>query len=132
MAALLVSLLAVPTGCATVQTPTAPSASSCLPPARGDAQIDWVPFVVVDGQMYATSYDPEHALEESEVGDVVATVSCRIADVGDPDFRPRDGDSAYLPAGTSLHEVRGRAPGSALAALEDGTWRLFTPVDEQG
>lgn len=129
-AALLVCLLAATAGCATAEAPTTTPSSSCLPLGRGNAQIDWVPFVVVDEQMYATSYDnPVDILSEDQVGDVVATVSCRIADVGDPDFEPRDGDAAYLPAGTSLHEVRGREPEAALAALEEGTWRLFTAVD---
>lgn len=98
----------------------------CPPPVGGNAAISWVPFVVLDGQMYVTGYDsPEQVLQEDQVGDVVATVSCRIADVGDPDFVPRDGDAAYLPVGTQIHQVQGRPPGEAVAAYEEGSWRLF-------
>lgn len=101
----------------------------CPPPAGGNSEIDWVPFVVVDGQMYVRGdADMEQALEEDRVGEVVGTVSCRIAEVGDPGFEPRDGDAAYLPAGTELHQVMGRPPGEALAAFEDGAWQLFEPA----
>lgn len=89
-----------------------------------------MPFVVVDGQMCATSYEsPGQVLDPEQVGDVVATVSCRIADVGNPDFEPREGDAAHLPAGTEVHRVLGRPPGEALTAREeDGVWWLFEPT----
>ncbi|WP_299037933.1 hypothetical protein [uncultured Pseudokineococcus sp.] len=118
-------------GCSSARAGEESSTPPCPPPARGDALIDWVPFVVVDGQMYATSYDSlEEVLEEDQVSDVITTVTCRIADVGDPDFEPRDGDAAYLAVGTQVHQVRGRAPAEALTAYEEGAWRLFEPVDD--
>ena len=127
--ALLCASLVLMCGCATGAA--GGSSPSCLPVTRGDSEIDWVPFVVVDGQMYATSYDSsEQVLDPEQTGDVVATVSCRIAEVGDPDFQPRDGDAAYLPVGAELRQVQGRATEEALTALEDGQWYLFTAVDE--
>lgn len=118
-------------GCSTAGARSESSAPPCPPPAHGQSLIDWVPFVVVDGQMYSTFYDdPEQVVDEEEVGAVVATVSCRIADVGDPDFEPREGDAAYLPAGTEVHQVHGRPTSEALTAHEEGTWWLFEPTEE--
>jgi len=119
----------VETSAAPPSAPASVAEPPCPPPAGGNSVIDWVPFVVVDGRMYATGYDSsKQTLDEGQVGDVVATVTCRIADVGDPDFEPREGDAAYLPASTEVHQVRGRPPGEALAAREEGRWRLFEPV----
>lgn len=118
-------------GCSTAGAGSESSTLPCPPPARGQSLIDWVPFVIIDGQMYATLYDdPEQVVDEEQVGAVVATVSCRVADLGDPDFEPREGDAAYLPAGTEVHKVHGRPTTEALTAYEEGTWWLFEPIEE--
>lgn len=121
----------------TVETTTpagVPPAGPCPPPdADGDAEIDWVPFIIVDGVMFHTTFTPDANVPESAVGDVVATVQCRIADtVGDPDFRPREGDAAYLAAGTELREVNGYRSDFRLAAWEDGAWRIYEPSEIAG
>jgi hypothetical protein len=104
-------------------------AGSCPVKAReGGAVIDWVPFVVVDGVMFRTTYTPDSVLADKRVGAVVMTVTCRIADaVDDPDFRPRTGDAAYLPPGTEVHAVIGSPVTARLAVREDGVWRLYEP-----
>jgi hypothetical protein len=91
--------------------------------------IDWVSFVVVDGVMFRTVYDPASGVPEDRVGAVVATVKCRIAGaVNDPGFRPRTGDAAYLAPGTEVHAVLGSPAGTRLTAREDGVWRLYEAV----
>ncbi|WP_345711914.1 hypothetical protein [Kineococcus glutinatus] len=82
---------------------------------------------MVDGVVYSTGYGSGSVLDEEQVGDVVASVRCRIKDVVlDPEFTPRDGDAAYLPIGTEVHAVVGSPVTTRLAVLEDGTWRLYT------
>lgn len=134
-AVLTVVVLALASGCGGDQivtagpgTGSAPSTAPCPPPdAEGDAQIDWVPFVKVDGRRYEAVQSPaENLVTESALGDVVATVSCRIGDVvGDPQFRARDGDAAYLPAGTELRTFASANPELRLAVRENGEWRVY-------
>jgi hypothetical protein len=57
-------------------------------------------------------------------------VLCRIADVvGDPDYRARDGDASYLPAGTELRRFGTADPRLRLAARVDGVWRVYEVQD---
>ncbi len=121
----------------TVETTNAagvPPAQACPPPdASGDAAIDWVPFVVIDGVMFQSTFSPEVIVPRSALGDVVSTVECRIADtVGNPDFQPRDGDAAYLPAGTELRTVDGYRTDFRLAARQHRAWRVYEPVEVPG
>lgn len=138
---LLVTLVVVAllAGCGGEQTVTAgprtepaAEAAPCPPPdAEGDAAIDWVSFVRVDGRMY-TALEPNPA-PESSLGELVATVSCEIgAVVGNPDFRARDGDAAYLPAGTELRAFADANPALRLAAHERDGWRVYEVLDVPG
>lgn len=126
MGALIAMLVLV--GC-TASTQAALPAGTCptADPGRdGGPMIDWVPFIVVGNTMFSTTYSPESELPADRVGEVVTTVRCRIGGaVDDPDFRPRDGDAAYLPAGASVHAVVGEPVSARLAAKEDGVWRLY-------
>lgn len=129
-------------GCGGDQTVTAgpgagttPSTAPCPPPdAEGNAQIDWVSFVRVDGRMYSAMYAPEqNTVPATALGDLVATVSCEIGRVvGNPDFRARDGDAAYLPAGTDLRSFAGADPALRLAVREGGEWRVYEVTDVPG
>lgn len=112
----------------------APSSSSASPPcpppdAGGTAQIGWTPFVVVGGVHYQAVW-PKVVLPETSLGEQVAVVRCRMADVvSDPAFQPRSGDAAFLPAGTVLREVSGYRHDFRLAAQEEGVWRAYEPVE---
>lgn len=111
---------------------SARAAAPCPPPdAEGDAQIDWVPFVKVDGLMYTSLQSAtENTVPEAALGDLVAAVTCRISDtVGNPDFRPRDGDASYLPVGTELRAFADADPRMRLAVREDGAWRVYEATD---
>ncbi|MDP9394937.1 MAG: hypothetical protein M3Q27_12155 [Actinomycetota bacterium] len=57
-------------------------------------------------------------------------MTCTLSDVvGDPDYRPRDGDAAFLPVGTELREIAGYRSDFRLAAHEDGRWRIYEAAD---
>ena len=109
----------------------ASTAPDCPPPdADGDAVIDWVPFVKVDGLMFQRAFSPAVTVDESDLGPTVDTVRCTIGDsVGNPDFRSRDGDASFLPVGTELRSVDGYRPDFRLAALEDGAWQVYEVDD---
>ena len=110
-----------------------PPAGPCPPPdAKGNASIGWVDSVVVDGVMLHAA-TPGGTVSPDAVGEVVATVACRIADtVSNPDFRPREGDATFLPAGAELREIVGSRPRLRLAALRDGGWHVYEAYDVPG
>jgi hypothetical protein len=71
--------------------------------------------------MYLASVEPSPPLAGTELGPVYATVTFKVADhVCDPNYRPRDGDAAYLEVGTDLYAIRGQPPAQAIAARHDG------------
>lgn len=131
LAALL--LLAV-LGCGTERGPAAGTStiSDACPPADadGDAEISWVPFVRVNGLSYQATFAPAATVTRSQLGSTVLTVKCKIADVvGNPDYHPRDGDAAFLPAGTELREINGYRSDFRLAAWDDGAWHVYEVDD---
>ena len=120
------------TGCGTDSAPAGTTIQQSevpgvCPPHDGDgaAAIDWVPFVKVDGVSYQSAM-PEMTVDESALGDTVSTVRCRLDGVvGDPEYKSRDGDAAFLPAGTELREVLGYRTDFRLAAKDGATWTIY-------
>jgi hypothetical protein len=106
--------------------------SSCVSAGgEGSAAIDWVDFVHVRGRMYTHLGPDSPTVPATAVGAAEARVLCRIADVvGDPSYRPRDGDAAFLPEGTELHRFGDAAPALRLVALVDGAWRVYEVMDD--
>lgn len=140
LAALLLLALA---GCGTggdpaaVGTVTSPLAAGnklgevCPPPdAVGSAAIDWVPFVRVHGLMFQKTFSPAATVSGSDLGGTVITVECAIGEmVSNPNYRPREGDAAFLAQGTELREINGYRPDFRLAAWEDSAWRVYEVDD---
>lgn len=111
--------------------------SPCPPPdgtGTNAANIDWVPFVRVDGLMFqARVASAPVVVGDDRIGGTVATVTCRISDVvSNPSYQPRDGDAAFLPAGTELHAFDGGRPDLRLAVHEDGIWRVYEVTEVKG
>ncbi len=58
------------------------------------------------------------------------TVACTISEsVHNPNYRPRDGDAAFLPFGTQLRAIAGYRRDFRLAAWQDGAWRVYEVDD---
>ena len=76
--------------------------------SRGSANIEWQQFVEVGAREYVlVSYTDGIA---ATLGTTVGTVRHTVAgNVDDPNYRPRDGDAAYLAPGTTLRAVNGFA-----------------------
>lgn len=91
------------------------SASSC------SAQIDWVDFVQVGSIQYVAAPESPMTLQESELGPVIAYVKFKVSgNVCDPNYRPKDGDAAFLDPGTPTYQVKGHPSSQLLAARHDG------------
>ena len=65
----------------------------------------------------------ERALTIEDLGSEIYRVAFRIE--GYSGYSHQDGDATYLNPGTPIHAVKGYSPEFRLAALEDGTPRLF-------
>lgn len=93
----------------------------------GNQVVDWVDFVRFDGIMYLAADDRgSRSLKETDLGPVYATVRHMLSgNVNDPGYRSQDGDAAFLPAGTTIYEVKGYAPAFRLAARHDGRIVLY-------
>jgi hypothetical protein len=93
---------------AACQTPG--SHSSC------NAQIDWVNFIQVGSTQYVAGPSAPTVLQ-SDLGPVYSHVKFKVSgNVCDPSYRVKDGDAAFLDAGTPIYQVSGHPPSEELAA----------------
>ena len=84
------------------------------------AQIDWVDFIQVGSTQYVATGSPG-TLVDADLGPVVAHVKSKLAgNICDPNYRPKDGDAAFLDPGTSIYQVNRQPPSQLLAARHDG------------
>ena len=102
------------------------STSSC------NAQIDWVNFIQVGSTQYVAGPQSPTILQESDLGPVYAHVKFKVSgDVCDPNYRLKDGDAAFLDAGTPIYQVNGHPSSDELAAMFNGSvvvYRAMTPA----
>lgn len=92
------------------------------------AVIDYVPFVKLNDRSYLQVFvqPDEPQLEPTQLGEHVADTQCKLSDVvNDPNYRARNGDTAFLEPGTKLFAVKGFDPGFRLAAKLDGEIQLY-------
>jgi hypothetical protein len=84
-------------------------------------QIDWVDFVQVGSTQYVAGPGVPTTLQETDLGPVVARVKFKVdGSVCDPNYKPKDGDAAFLDPGTPIYEVKGRPTSQVLAARRNG------------
>ncbi len=85
------------------------------------AQIDWVNFIQIGSAQYVAGLQPPTVLQESDLGPVYAHIKFKVSgNVCDPSYRLKDGDAAFLDAGTPIYQVNGHPPGEELAARFSG------------
>jgi hypothetical protein len=99
--------------------------SACQMPgsAQGcrNVQIDWVDFIQLGTTQYVAGPGPPMTIQPSELGPVVAHVNFKVAgNVCDPNYKPRDGDAAFLEPGTPIYQVNGQPASKVVAARRDG------------
>lgn len=94
----------------------------------GHAEIDYVNFFQFNGIRYISGLTPDfgRALTASDLGPVFAKVHAKLSgNVSDPNYRPQDGDAAYLEPGAPVYEVKGYAAAFRLAAYLNGRLDLY-------
>ena len=92
------------------------SSSSC------NVQIDWVNFIRVGSTQYVAGPQTPAVLHESDLGPVYTHVKFNVSrNVCDPSYQLKDGDAAFLDAGTPVYQVSGHPAGAELAARFNGS-----------
>ncbi len=100
---------------------------SCTSPNTQNVVIDWVNFIRFGGTTYlAAPTRPGRPLTESDLGPVFATVTFKLeGNVQNPGYQSRDGDAAFLDAGTKVYTVKGYSPTFRLAAHKNNAFTLY-------
>lgn len=91
-------------------------------PNCSNAQIDWVNFIQIGSTQYVAGLTQAPAvLQDTDLGPVYAQVKFKVSgNVCDPNYRLKDGDAAFLDAGTPIYQVNGQPPAQQLAARFNG------------
>lgn len=96
------------------------SSSTCT------AQIDWVNFIQVGSTQYVAGPQSSTAVQESDLGPVHSHVKFKVSgNVCDPSYELKDGDAAFLEAGTPIYEVKGKSPNEQLVAKFNGSFLVY-------
>ena len=125
-----------------VSAPPSPASSGadCPPVMRtgGYVSIDYVDFIRYQGRDHVSGLDPQtrRPLTESQLGAVVLHVRCSLSELNDrtgkTPARRRDGDAAFLRAGTPVYAMRGWSPRCRLAARHGGRIYLYLAYRKGG
>ena len=93
--------------------------------------IDWVNFIQVGSTQYLSGLVSPNELQVSDLGPVYARVKFKVSDnVCDPNYRPKDGDAAFLEPGTPIYQVRGQPAAEQLAARSNGHILLYLAIQK--
>lgn len=98
------------------------------------AAVDYQDFIRLDGTTYyVADHGVGRAVERADLGPVFAIVSGNPPR-NDPTlrYRPRDGDAAFLPRGSSVYTVKGYRPTFRLAASYHGRLWLYEANEAAG
>jgi hypothetical protein len=104
--------------------------TACQAPGSSSAcnvAIDWINFIQVGSTQYVAGPASTTALAESDLGPVYARVKFKVSgNVCDPNYRLKDGDTAFLDPGTPIYELIGNPPSQKLAARFNGSLVVYT------
>src|SRR5713226_7631489 len=93
------------------------------------AQIDWVNFIQVGSTQFVAGPQSPTVLQENDLGPVYAHVKFRVSgNVCDPNYRVKDGGSAFLEPGSPIYQVNGQSPAVELAARFGGQIVVYKTV----
>jgi hypothetical protein len=108
--------------------------AACVRPGSNapcsNVQIDWVNFIQIGSTQYvAGAASAPVVLQEGDLGPVYTHVKFNVsANVCDPSYRLKDGDAAFLDAGTPIYQVTGHPPSAELAARFNGSIVAYLPI----
>ncbi len=96
---------------------------------HGNAEIDWVDFVMLDGRFYSVLYNAVPANLEDVTDKAIGKTEFKLAGtVTNPGYKTQNGDASYLPVGTELYPIKGFEPAQLIAVRDPekvGGYRLY-------
>ncbi len=100
---------------------------------HGNAEIDWVDFLMLDGRSYTGLYETVIADPETVTDKKAGRTTFKVADVvTNPGYKIQNGDAAFLPIGTELYLVKGFKKDELIAARDSeriGGFRLYAEIE---
>ena len=97
-------------------------------PSCSTVMIDWINFIQVGQTQYVAGPQNVEAVKEADLAAVYTHVKFKVAgNVCDPNYRPKDGDAAFLEAGTPVYQIKGYSSTDRLAALFNGSYAIYKP-----
>lgn len=101
------------------------------PPNCSNTQIDWVNFIQVGSTQYLAGPQSPAVLQESDLGPVYTHVKFKVSgNVCDPSYKLKDGDAAFLDAGTPVYQVNGHPASEQLAARFNGSIVVYRAMTQ--
>ena len=102
-------------------------------PTKSATTIDYVDFIRFGGREYLSGIVTAAPINRTQVSELATRSRCAFSELnkrtGKDPGPPRDGDTAFLAAGTPIYAVRGWAPACRLAAEHDGQAFVYLATD---
>lgn len=97
-------------------------------PIKGNAAIDWIDFVKLNGKSYSSDWGVILTNPE-DVEEIIDEVKFKVGDVvTNPNYRTKNGDAGYLNIGTKLYSLKGFSPDEVIVAEDSsriGGYRVY-------
>lgn len=97
-------------------------------PFTGQATIDWIDFVKINGKTYTGFRENVLKNPADVIDEVVREVKFNVENVSNPKYRTKNGDASYLEKGAKLYRVKGVKEKDLIAAKDVksiGGYRLY-------
>jgi hypothetical protein len=99
----------------------------------GSGSCDYTDFVRFGGTLYeAATHGVGRAVERDDLGPVFGVVGANAPTRDCRDYRPRDGDAAFVAKGSPVYTVAGYRPSFRLAASHDDRLWLYEAEEAAG
>lgn len=129
------STSATPRGSMETQRPTVESCPK-VAGGQGYAAVDYVDFIQAFGHQYVADFAGRviPAPARTDLGEVVLRSRCSFAALNDRTHKDpgeaRDGDTAFLAAGTPIHAIKGWSTQCRLAAAHNGRLHVYLAMED--
>jgi hypothetical protein len=108
------------------------SAQGTIEHSQVISTVDWADFIKINGHTYTRSKNGA-LTDPAQLGASVGTISFNVADhVHDSQYAIKDGDAAFLAAGTSVYSIGGYANDEIVAVKDDKAFNGYgLYIDDQ-
>ena len=88
--------------------------------------IDWVDFVILNDIHYTRNYQDNYKLSDDSIDGLFGKVKFNVSEnIDQPNYKFKNGDSAFLPKGTKLYKMKEYKPEFRIAVKVDEEWLIY-------